>query len=177
MTTQTTRQTGLNWAVATVPGPDTPLAELRQLKQYWLDQARQIGIFEDCRQIAIQLGQRIEHTLPYPWDQHPCHRWAYEDIEITLLENIGGKYLPSRGEFEKRDHLTVTVGGHRVASYIFTNHPRPDRSTHLFIPGDWTIPIQAHTLDAKEHARQLALEIQEVERQALLEELLVGIQI
>lgn len=179
MTNQIT-DTNLTWTVtpATLaPGADTSLADLRQIKDRWIAQAEELKFFESCRRIARELGERCEAEFRYPWDQHAIYRWQYEAVTILLITDVGGQYLVSQKAFEERDRLIVTVAGQRVASYIFTNHPHPDRNEYLFVPGSWTLPIQAHAQEAQEHAARRAMDAQENERQALLAELLVGVDI
>jgi hypothetical protein len=114
--------------------------------------------------------------------------WKSGNVEITVFYRCPG-YMPARRAFEDQWLLTVAIDGPHfiprgdapleigdakiVARYRFSNNPDRDPKA-LFVPGRWVSRIIHALEEAQAVIEAEKQKDREVEREKLMEELLIG---
>lgn len=181
---------------------DASLSELKQLKQEWLEEARQQAIPVKAWEILRWLGHPVQFGL-----LREALFWQAGKISL-----IGSQrsviYSPEHGTFVERRSVSAYVAREGAARPSHPNLQNPvDRAIFmgdqvvrwgwlvaespvhgelieedlgengdnlLFVPGRWVEIVLGATPQAEAVARQRGREGQEAERQNLMQQMLVG---
>jgi hypothetical protein len=149
------------------------LANLQSLQVEWLaayaDTARQIAA------AAIELGERYEHELPYPWSQRPSYRLNAGNVKVDVTLAVGD-FLPGKQEFNQITYLKGYVGVHLVVDMEIATQPT-GKIDNLFVPGNWLTVIEPIIERAKQNQNDRQRRLEEIERQTLMRRLLIGVEV
>lgn len=181
---------------------DTSLADLKQLKHAWLEEARQQAVPVKIWEILRWLGQPVQFGMLR-------EALFWQSGKISLIGSQSSViYSPAHGTFVERRVITVYVARENATPPQHSNLQNPvdkaiftgdqvlrwgwlvaESPVHgelieedlgenghnlLFVPGRWVEVILAATPQAEAAARQQGREGQESERQHLLQQMLVG---
>jgi len=148
------------------------LAELQALRASWLRQARESGDIDSLILIIRTLGK--------PGDVKGWPLWKMYELKrggvVARLYEGTGDYLPGSRDYNRIQTLAVYASGYQVC-YIRQSDAGSPQDDNLFRPGQWQRAILAELERARAvyAARRAANE--EGQRSALLEQLLIGIEI
>jgi len=152
------------------PSADLSLSELRALRARWLEEAGEI--LPGLRTIVHTLGSPA--ALP-GWPLWTCWTFKRGDVKARLFEGTG-EYMPSLRDYARIWTLSITTGDHQVVYYRSSDLDGLSED-NMFVPGrwQWLILNELSKAQAVYAARRAANE--EGERAALLEELLIGVEV
>lgn len=144
---------------------DTPLETLKAARTAWLNAASHDGTIDKIVEIGRELG------LPVPGTYSRIFTTRYTNLEISVIYTCKtGQFMPERGEYKVLESCGVriidTSGESQVMSW--------GHGKDFFIPGKWTekVLVCYEAAQAVKTGRDKAAI--EKERQALLDELLIG---
>lgn len=188
-------------AETVAPTTETSLAELRQLRQQWLDEARSLGYLDQLLVIGREMGQPIvsRHHGTYYLYQHYDANLPNSDVKLIYQEKTG-RLVERRGShalWETLERAKVLLGtcnvsaidersgvpadlfaGQQVCQYTKSSHPTSATNKNgVFVPGQWTGSLLSVYNEADDQRQAAIHDQQESERQALLETLLVGVDV
>ena len=181
---------------------DATLSELKQLKQEWLEEARQQAIPAKTWEILRWLGRPVQFGMLR-------EALFWQSGKISLIGSQRSViYSPAHGTFVERRAIAVYVARENAMHPQHPNLQNPvDKAIFtgdqvlrwgwlvaespafgdlieeglgengdnlLFVPGRWVEVILAATPQAEDAARQHGREGQEAERQSLIQQMLVG---
>lgn len=179
MDTKTQNQMQVNLPPTLSLDPATvSLADLRQIKQTWLDLAREQGYLKAAREVATELGERFEHEMRTPWNTEPAWRWEQDGVKIRVYQR-NGKYLPGLKQYEVAHQMTIealdSLGNpHLVCRYRFFNHELYTDPNGFIVLGQWLLTVLAAKPEAEAELVNGIKAQHETERQALLRLLCIG---
>lgn len=154
------------------PTQASTLTELRAARAAWLKEAIELGLIEDARKIARWLGSRASVEKRPMWT---VYVWQDGDLRITLYEG-SGCWMPGNKAYSRIQTLVITVRG----EYDVANIRQEDDSfapESFWRPGDWIGPLWRFKPDAESAARRAGQAAMEAERQVLLSQLLIGVEV
>lgn len=198
---------GLKPALAAPPAPSDPsLSELRRLQEKHTADADALGWFDQLLEIGRQLGHPLQtrfHGVYRLWIYDAAIPVtpiiiAYRSTTGRLVRGGGWdrRTGASVSVWETLEELHVYLGptgwdlhqvdrfgaptffqlGLHVCHYVKSSHPT-GREPHFIVPGQWTLAAIVNHAEAADRRLTAILERQEAERQTLLADLLVGIDI
>lgn len=155
---------------------ESQILELEEKRKIWLEENHDF-----IHNLLVLVESRgVSMTYPprrYPWIDHEVLEFKCDNIRAVVWFDMGEKYLPTIQEFETRDILRVSVGPHSVCYYEFTNHPRPNKSQWLFIPGAWCAALTDDIEQAKNKELAITLAEKKKELCQIKKNLLIGVDI
>lgn len=168
----TPTQTKLNSPTlgAPIPSLDSSLEELRAVKAAWLRQARESGDLDNLAMVTKTLGSV---STPRGWPMWKQYELTRGNVRARLFEGTGA-YIPGLRDYGKIRTLTIEADGYRVCYFRQSDFGDPE-DDNVFVPGQWQRVILAELEKAQAvYAARLERAAEE-ERQALLEQLLIGV--
>lgn len=190
MTTQSLPQTSteaqLEISVApafpTCPGdvdPNSSLAELRQIRAYWVQLAEQLGDFEALTTVVRELGQ----AFVVPFRNEPAILLKLGGI-FVLYHESAPHFDRAINDFARYEHLLVTTGDPQRAWHagqVFARRKHRTNGTFtdedaLFIPGAWMDSIRDLYPQAQANAIARYQNAIEMDRRNLLATLCVEVK-
>lgn len=188
------------------PSPDLSLSDLRKLQQQHIADAEALGWFDQLLEIGRQLGHPVHtcfHGTYRVWIYDAAIPitpviLAYRRTTGRLVQ--GGGYNQVTGAstsvWETREELHAYLGpqgwdldqvdrfgaptfftdGLHVCHYVVSSHPT-GQEPRFIVPGRWTLAATMFHTEAADRALGDILDRQESQRQALLADLLIGIEI
>lgn len=170
-----TNQLTVQYPTLSIDPDAVTLADLRQLRTDWLTAAQVSGDLANLKKIVINLGERFEAELRYPWNERPAWRLVSGEIEARMYRN-SGPYLPALEDFDQVDTLRITVAGRVVCRHRFSS-ANTAYDDAVYVPGAWTETLLS-LLPAVERSLADALaEQREEERSYMLWNLCIGVSV
>ena len=175
--------------------PDTDLADLRAIKAAWIQAARDLDYPTLAWNVARNLGKRVF------WVGYQGWLFVSGDVTLFGLEDKGPFSLPRNSFVTRRsvsayvakggDHKSYPnpadnriVNSHQVMYWTWllyeddTPEEDADRTNkYLFIPGQWMNAVLRAQADAEAAIKVAAQKKLESDRQNLLAELLLGVDV
>ncbi|MDH5505765.1 MAG: hypothetical protein OEZ02_00910 [Anaerolineae bacterium] len=206
MTTDTILQTRDRTSIVVTADSPT-LSELRQIKDVWLQAAKESGDLEACLKVGRELGVRGER---YPSSSRtPPMRWRKGEVTVhyTHTSTVETSALLNVAVHVNWGHVVVTLGGRegfelldgrRVCYYTFfedlserarqTNHGHVSRGVmnaveaerakqFFFVPGEWINLVRDALPQIEARDKSVFRAAQDKERQELIDLLQIGKEI